>query len=869
MRQALRTLVKTPSLTALIVLTIGLGVGANAAMFSVLNSFMLRPLPVKDPSTLVVLANVHQGNERPHPISYADYLDYRGSTALADSTAYVFSFLGLSVDQRADRITACFVSSSYFSMLGIAPAIGRLIHPGEGDTPGREPVIVLDHSYWQRRFNADPSVVGRAVLVNGRPLSVIGVVPESFHGTFSVAEFDAYIPLGMAGLDPAQSPDIFTKRDDHSLTVLAHLAAGVSRARAEAAMEAIARSLEQQYPDTNKTVRPRVIPEHLARPSSENAEQLPLVSAVFMGMVGLVLLAACVNVINLLLAKATGRRRELALRAALGAGRLRLVRQLVTESMVLAIAGGATGLIIGGVISGILASIRLPGNLPFRFDFSFDWRVYGYVTGLSALAGVFVGLLPALRAARVDLNDVLREGGRSQVEGGRQGLHKALVVAQIAISLVLLVAAGLFVRSLGRAQNVDLGFDPHAVLNVSMDVAQEGYDEARGRAFYREVETHVAALPGVTNAGFAYSVPLGIFSTQSYFTIEGQTLDPKSRRPFAGFNLIEPSYFDTMRIRLRSGRRFAAHDDQHAAPVAIVTRYMADHFWPGQNPIGRRFTADDLGHGWLEVVGVVDDGKFQWIFDDPAPYFFVPLEQHYRSLHVLQVRTGVPPASLATAVEREIRALDPNLPVYDVLTMDEVLEGGNGFFLLRIGAAFAAALGLMGLVLAAVGVYGVVSYAASQRTQEIGIRIALGAKRRDIGRLVVGQGFVPVVIGLVAGLAAAAGLGRLIANLLFGISPTDPMTFIAVPVLLVAIAMIACYVPARRATRLDPIVALRQDWTDVTNAIAIGGSRGAGRGEGRRHRTSRSQEGPRSGGLTPHPSSCRARFRPHCRSPCT
>ena len=310
-RQALRTLVKTPSLTAVIVLTIGLAVGANAAMFSVLNSFMLRPLRVRDPGSLVVLANVHQGNEKPHQISYADYLDYRGSPAFADSTAYVFSFLGLGTEAWADRISVCFVTSSYFSMLGIVPAEGRLIRPGEGDTPGRDPVIVLGHAYWKRRFGADPGVVGKTVRVNGRSLTVIGVVPESFHGTFSVAEFDAYLPLGMVGIDPTESPTILTKRDEHSLTVLAHLAPGVSRARAEAALDAVARSLEQQYPDTNKTVRPRVIHEHLARPSSDNAEQLPLVSAVFMAMVGLVLLVACVNVINLLLAKATGRRREL------------------------------------------------------------------------------------------------------------------------------------------------------------------------------------------------------------------------------------------------------------------------------------------------------------------------------------------------------------------------------------------------------------------------------------------------------------------------------------------------------------------------------------------------------------------------------
>jgi predicted permease len=811
LRHALRALVKAPSLTLVVILTIGLGVGANAALFSVLNSFMLRPLPVRDPGSLVVLANVHEGNERPHSISYPDYLDYRKSPAFGDSTAYFFSFLGLSEESRAERIAACFVSSSYFSMLGINPAVGRLIQPGEGDTQGRDAVIVLGHSYWVRRFGGDRSVVGRTVLVNGKPLTVIGVVPASFHGTFTVAEFDAYLPLGMYALDAAQNSSLFTKRDEHSMNVLAHLAPGVGRAQAEAALDAVARSLEQQYPDTNKTVRPRVIPEHLARPSPENAEQLPLVSAVFMAMVGLVLLVACVNVINLLLVKATGRRRELALRAALGAGRGRLMRQLITESVLLAMGGGLAGLAIGRLLSRVLSSIRLPGDLPFRFDFDFDWRVYAYVSALSAVAGVLVGLLPGLRAARVDLNEVLREAGRSQAEGGRQRLRKALVVAQVAISLVLLIAAGLFVRSLGRAQNVDLGFDPRGVLNLSMDVAQQGYDETRGRAFYKDVEERVAALPGVAAVSFALSAPLGMMNTTSYFTIEGQNLDPKSRRPFSGYNLIGPGYFETMRVRLRAGRAFTTHDDRGSTPVAIVTKYMADRFWPNENALGKRFKADDLGDDWLEVVGVADDGKFQWIFEDPEPYFFAPLDQHYRAGQVLQVRTTTTPESLAQPISRAIHGLDANLPVYDVLSMEQVLEGGNGFFLLRIGAAFAAGLGLLGLVLAAVGVYGVVSYAASQRTQEIGIRVALGAEPRDVRRLVVRQGFVPVLIGIAAGLLAAAGLAQLLANLLFGISPTDPATFAGVTGILATIAAIACYLPARRATRMSPVVALRQN----------------------------------------------------------
>jgi predicted permease len=810
LRLAARMLVKAPVFAVIVILTIGLGIGANAAVFSVLNSFILRPMPVHDPSNLAVLAIQHEGNEQPHSVSYLDYLDYRAEGhAFSDIGAFYITFAGLSADGRADRLTACFVTSNLFSMLGVGPAEGRVILPSDGDTPGTGSIVVLGHSYWLKRFAGDRSVVGRSVMVNGRPFTVAGVVPASFRGPYSIVEFDAYLPMSMVAIDSSGGKDVLTKRDSHSMRLLGRLAPGVGIKQAQSAMDVVATRLERQYPDTNKTVRARVFPEYLARPEPNNAGQIPMVGAVFMVMVGLVLLVACVNVVNLMLVRATGRRRELAVRAALGAGRPRLMRQLITESLLIAAAGGVAGLAFGSAVSRLLGRIHLPGDLPFRFDFSFDWRVYAYVTGLAIVTGVLVGVLPALRASRADLNDVLREGGRSQAEGGRSRLRKGLVIAQVAVSLVLLIAAGLFVRSLGNAQRIDLGFDPAYVLNLSMDVGQQGYSDARGTTFYRELESRVASLPGVTSVSYALSAPMGYNNSAAYVDIESRPVERGQRKPIAGFNAVGARYFDTMKVPLRRGRGFTEHDDAHSTPVAVVSELMAARFWPNEDPIGKRFKGDDLGPAWVEVIGVAANGQYTYLFADPAPYFFVPIAQQYRSMRVLHLRTAAAPESLMLAARTQVRALDPDLPVYDVMPMADVLQGGNGFFLLRMGAAFAGALGLLGLVLAAIGIYGVVSYAASQRTQEIGIRVALGAQARDVLRLVVGQGLGLVLVGIALGLAAAYGMSRFLTTLLFGISPNDLVTFASVPAVLGTIALAACWIPARRAARVDPVTALR------------------------------------------------------------
>ncbi len=807
-----RVLLKNPGFTLVVMLTLGLGIGANTTIFSVVNSLLLRPLPVEGADRLVVLGVTHEGNDDPHPPAYLDFVDYRSQSDAFDAlTGYALGFVGLSADDRTERIFVTYVAPNYFDMLGVQPAAGRLIHAPEGQVPGADPVVVLGYSYWRKRFGADPGVVGKPVKMNGQAFTIVGVTPEGFHGAYALVDPDVYVPLGMATLD-AGYRNLLTSREEHQFRTLGRLKPGVSLGQAQASLDVIANQLQTEYPDTNKTVRVHVFPEVQARPEPNSANENPIAAAVFLLLAGVVLLVACVNVANLLLVRATVRQKELAIRAALGAGPQRLLAQMLTESALLAGLGGVAGAAFGWWGSRLLQSIRLPHDIPLRFDLSFDWRVFAYAGAAALAAGIVAGLLPAFRAARTNLNDTLREGGRSQMAGaGRHRTRNVLVVAQVTGSVVLLVAAGLFVRSLGNARSMDLGFDPQGVMNFSMDVSQLGYDEVRGRAFFKQLERRVRALPGVEEVALAHSYPMGYYSLSGYVLAEGHGLAQEERRPIAGYNKVSPGYFVTMRIPILQGRRFTPDDSEHSRPVAVVNELMADRLWPGQDPVGRRFSISGPQGPFLEVVGVSEDGKYNWIFQDPEMYFFVPIAQHYDPLRVLHVRTTVPPETLSVAVQREIRALDADLSVYDAMTMAQSLEGGNGFFLIRMGALFAGALGLLGLLLAVVGVYGVVSSAANQRTYEIGIRMALGAQRGDILRMIVGQGLVLVGIGLVLGIAASFGLGKFIANMLFGISAHDPATFAGVVMLLGAVALLACYIPARRATRVDPLIALRYE----------------------------------------------------------
>jgi predicted permease len=810
LRHTFRTLRKNPGFTFIAVLTLALGIGANTAIFSVVNSFALRPLPVKDPSRLVVVAQQFQDASFLGALSYPDLLDYRAkSDAFADMAGFNIDFAGLSTGANARRIAVGYVTGNYFSMLGVQPAVGRLIVPTEGQHLGADPVVALGYALWQREFGGAPDIVGKNVKLNGRRFTVIGVADKSFHGTVSILELDAYVPLSMISIAP-RSENLWTKRDARELQVLAYPKPNVSLEQAEASLNVVADQLEKEYPATNSAVKMRIIRERLARPTASVANHLPLVLSLFLMLAGLVLLVACVNVANLVLVRATLRQKEIAVRTSLGATPLRIACQLVTESVVLALFGGVVGTFFGFAASRLLASIHLPGDLPVRFDFALDWRVFTFAFLAALATGVLTGVTPIFRAVKTNLSDTLREGGRSLSGGtGRHRIRNVLVVAQVGLSFVLLITAGLFVRSLNRAQSSYLGFDPNNVLNLSMDPSQLGYDETRTKSFYKDLEERVRALPGVDAASLALSVPLGDSNQGAKIYRDIAARPDELLQAF--YNVVDPTYFQTMRIPLGRGRTFTPTDNEAAPRVAIVNETVASRLWPGEDPIGKEFSFKGAQGPYVQVVGVTRNGKYVFIGEDSQNFFYVPAGQNFTSVRVLQIRTSVPPEAIRKNVERQVHALEPELPVYAVQTMEHSLGGGNGFFLIRMGASFALILGLLGLTLAIVGVYGVVSYAASQRTHEIGIRMALGAEPRAILRMTLRSGVILLVFGVSIGSVLSLAIGWAIRSLLFGIHPADPLTFAAVGFLLGSAAILACYIPARRAMRVDPMVALRYE----------------------------------------------------------
>lgn len=811
-RYALRMLAKSPMLTVIVVLTLALGIGANTAIFGIVNGFLLRPLPVKSPEQIMVLAGKLQGDTLgSFTFSYPQLMDFRKQAdAFSDLFASQVDLGGLSFDGKGNQFLYCRVTGNYFSTLGVQAALGRLFLPTEGEVGGRDPYIVLGYSFWQKRFGGDPSIVGKQALIDGQEATIIGVAPRGFHGTNFALDFDGYLPMNMRPQEDAAK--FWSDRTSRPLIVMGRLKPGVSLRHAQISMNVVAERLAEQYPATDRGVTVRVIPERLARPQPFANNIVPFVAGIFLVLAALVLLLACMNVANILLVRATMRQREMAIRAALGAGRGRLIRQMLTESIMLAIFGGAGGLVVGVWASGAIASLLPASRFPVRLDFSFDWRVFAYAMTAALLTGTLMGVWPALRAGRADMNGVLHGGGRSDTAGvGRHRVRSVLVVAQVGGSLVLLIFAGLFVRTLFRAQRAYLGFDPNNVLNLTLDPREVGYDEARTKSFYRNLEARVRALPGVQSASLASSVPMGNGNYGSSIYIEGHTLAPGQQPPVVVYNRVDAPYFDTMRVPLLRGRAFRESDDEKAPLVAIVNQTMAHQFWPNEDAIGKRFSLKSATGPFVEIVGLTGDGRYVFIGWDKEPYFFVPLAQNYTGYRALQIRSSVPPESLITQVQSEVRALDPNMPVSDVQTMRQSLSGGNGFFIFRVGAILAASIGILGLTLAVVGVYGVVSFAASQRTHEIGIRLALGADRRAILRLVLRQGLVLVVGGVLSGAVLAWALTRSIATLLVGVSPTDALTFVTATLLLGGIGLWACYAPARRAMRVDPIVALRYE----------------------------------------------------------
>ena len=813
-----RVLMKSPALVAIVAVTLGLGIGANTAIFGLVDGALLRPLPVRNPREIVVLAPEQKGMTlQTYFMSYPDYLDYRkDANAFSDlfATYSIFNFVSLSADGEADHILTSYVTGNYFPALGIQPAAGRLFLAGEGETAGEETIVVLGHGYWEKRFRGDAGVVGKHVLVDGKSATIVGVAPRGFGGVYSGAYMDAFLPISAAPGFERGSEGFAGNRWARFLRVLGRLKPGFSVKQAQSAVSVVASRLAEQYAAADKDITVQVVPETRARPDPMVSNVVPVIVTSFFALAALVLLLACMNVANVLIVRATARQREMGIRAALGAGRGRLMLQVLTETILLALLGAVAGLVLREwafrVINSTVRAMSNSGPLP---ETTFSWSIHVYTAGVALFTGVVVGLWPALRCTGADVNTVLRESGRSETGGrGHHRIRNVLVVGQFAGSLVLLIVAGLFVRTLAQLERSNLGFDPNNVLNVTMDPHGIGYDEARTKQFFRDLELRVGALPGVQSVAQTLSVPMGVPMDGRFVYVEGKPLAPGEQAPLVTCNRVGPSYFGTMRVPLLRGRGFSEADDEKTPAVAVVNENMAERLWPNQDAIGKRFSVSGAAGPWVEVVGVAANGKyFVLALAKPTPYFYLPLAQNFAAQRTLQIRSAVAPEMLVVAVKNEIQSLAPGLPVFDVRTMKETLGGTSGFFVFRLAASLAGAMGVLGMVLAVVGVYGVVSYSAAQRIHEIGIRMAMGAEREDILKLILRDGMVLVVVGVMVGLGAAWALSRAMQQMFIGVSPTDPVTYASVTLLLVGVALWACYVPARRAMRVDPMVALRYE----------------------------------------------------------
>jgi predicted permease len=805
-RYGARMLWKSPAFTLIAVLSLALGIGANTAIFSLVNTVLLRPLPVARPEQLVqVYGTLHNGADYTIQ-SYPNYKEYRDrATDVFDGmVAYRFAPMSLSHSGASERVWGYVVSGNYFDVLGVRPVVGRGFTPEEDRTPGSHAVAVMSYGCWQHRFAGDPGIAGKTVSLNGRSFTIIGVAPKGFNGTEVAYAPELFVPMMMAHeIEPGS--DWLESRDSDNIFVVGRLKDGISTAQAEAKLLSITNELAREYPRDNAGRGVRLMTPGLFIPDIRNS--VVGFAGVLMAVVGLVLLLACVNLANLLLARATERRKEIAIRLAIGARRATIVRQLVVESVLLSLAGGVCGLLLASWLNDIVASIKIPTDIALIIDLRIDWRVLAFTFLISIVTGVIFSLLPALQSSRPDLVPALKD--ETSMGGFRRSrLRNVLVVAQVSLSLVLLVCAGLIVRSLQAAQRMRPGFNPEHAVALSFDVGLQGYDEERGRAFQKRALERARALPGVRSAALVTTLPLSLDYSSSTIYVEGQPAASSSELPLAIPNLVSPGYFQTMEIALR-GRDFTEQDDKKETRFAIVNETFARKFFPNQDAIGRRFNFNGPEDPFWEIVGVAADGKYNTLGEDPKPAIYRPLLRDYSTSATLVARTAGDPQTAIASLRKEIQSLDSTLPLYGVKTLTEHMQ--MPLFSTRIAAIVLGSFGLMALVLAAIGIYGVMSYVVAGRIREIGVRMALGARERDVLRLIVGQGMMLALIGLGAGLVIAFLAARMLTSLLYGVSATDPLTYAAVALLLAGVALLACYIPARRATRVDPMIALRYE----------------------------------------------------------
>ncbi|MGB7923672.1 MAG: ABC transporter permease [Pyrinomonadaceae bacterium] len=809
-----RMLSKNPGFTLAAVLSLAIGIGANSAIFSVTNELLLRPLPYRDAERLVILWNRSPGlNIAQDWFSPGQYRDVKTQNHVFEETAMTIGgSFNLTGQGTPERIDGARVSSSLFSLLGAQTKLGRVFAPEE-DEPGRPLAVILSHGFWQRQLGSDPSAVGKTLTLNGNSFEIIGVMAAEFSldkevmpAVNAIERADVLLPLPMNESER-------TTRDHEDYNIFARLKRGVTAAQAQAEMDVIAERMKQQYPENYPPgggLTISVVPL-----LEQVVGDIRTALYVLLGAVGFVLLIACANVANLLLSRAAVRQKEIAIRTAVGATRLRILRQLLTESLLLALMGGICGLVIAFLAVQVLRAYG-PENIPRLGEVGVNGRVLAFTFFISFVTGIVFGLVPALRASRVDLNETLKEGGRNTGGGGAFGLghhqiRRLLIISEVALSLVLLVGAGLLVRSYSRIANANPGFNPHNVLSLrlAIPVSKYGTPEAI-TAFYRQASERINGLPGVESVGATYSLPM---STVSFawepITVEGYVSKTAQDTIISNTRIVSPGYFRTMGIPLLKGRYFNERDRKDEPEVVMVNEAMAARFWPNEDPVGKRLQQKAKTDSWRTVVGVISDTKQYSPEKEPPITVYYPHEQYVARSMYLLVRTTADPAPMTAAVTGEIQSLDTDLPVFDVNTMEQRLYDSLArqrfsMLLLGIFAAFA-------LTLAAIGIYGVMTYWVNQRTHEIGIRMALGAQPGNILRLVIRQALTLVLIGLTIGLAGALALTRVMSSLLFGISATDQLTFILVSLLLAAIALLASYIPARRAAKVDPIIALRYE----------------------------------------------------------
>jgi putative ABC transport system permease protein len=792
-RYGLRMLLKKPGFTLTAVITLALGIGATSVIFSFVNGILLRPLPYKDSERLVSLYETSpKRGIASTGISPLNFLDWREQNQVFTGVAaYHEDSYSFSEGGKPEQLSGGDISYNTFEILGVAPILGRTF-TAEEDRPGSDMVVILGHGLWKRRFGGKPEVIGQQITINNRQRTVIGVMPPDFKFP-EVA--DLWVPLA---IDPSS-----WSRHSHGWGAVARLKPGVTLEQAQSNMTAIAGRLEEQYPITNEGMGVVLTPLR-----EDLAGDYRKALFILMGVVGLVLLIACVNVANLLLAQASSRGKEVAIRTALGAGRRRIFRQLLTESVLLGLVGGALG--CGLAAWGIdLLLAAIPIDLPFWMNFDLDGRALGFTAGVTLLTGLIFGAAPALQASKVNLNEALKEGARGGPGAGRHRMLRSLVVAEMALSLILLIGAGLMMRSFMRLQGANTGFNPENLLTLRVDLPEAKYDTPeKNHAFFKELLERVNALPGVQVASATWRLPLAGGGRDTSMTVEGFPVPPIGQRLRVNYCVSAPNYFHSMGIPILLGRDFTDADARHSMQVTIIDEQVAREYWPNESPLGKRvrFGTPEDNDRWHTIVGVVGSVKHKSLNLERTKTVYLPHAQDSMSNMRLAVRAANP-ESLAPAIREQVKAIDPDQPITDMRTMTEVIT--RSVWRPRLYTILFGVFAAVALALTSVGIYGVMAYSVSERTREIGIRVALGARRRDVLKLVVAQGMKLALIGAVIGLGAALALTRLMQSLLFEVSPTDPGTFAGLAALLSIVATLACYIPARRATKVDPMIALR------------------------------------------------------------